>query len=124
MILVDTAIWVDHWRSRDEILAAMLLERRVVMHPFVIGEVALGSIGDREDIVASMRALPQLAPAHHAEVLRFIEAETLFGTGIGYIDAHLLAACRLTQGAKLWTRDKRLATVARRLNLAGGPPPH
>lgn len=118
MILVDTSIWIDHFRNRNETLARLLDKRRVLVHPFVVGELALGNLRQREIILDALQDLPGAVVAHNDEVLRFIEQHSLFGQGIGYIDAHVLAAVRLTPDASLWTRDKRLLGAAHRLSLA------
>jgi predicted nucleic acid-binding protein len=118
VILVDTSIWIDHFRHQDALLASMLDARRVLAHPFVIGELALGTMTQRDFILARMHRLPRAIVASDVEMLRFIDQQTLSGSGIGYVDAHLLAAARLTNGATLWTRDKRLDAAARRLSLA------
>ena len=118
MILVDTSIWVDHLRSNDATLADLLRTGSVLAHPFVIGELALGVLQQRKVILGALRNLPSATAATDDEALRFIDDEALAGLGIGYIDAHLLAATRLTPGASFWTRDKRLAIVAGRLSLA------
>ena len=118
MILVDTSVWVGHLRARERPLAELLDAGRVLTHPFVIGELALGDLRQRDLIINALRDLPPASVATDQEVLRFIDQNVLFGLGIGYIDAHLLAATRLTAGALLWTRDKRLVRVADRLGLA------
>ena len=118
MILVDTSIWIDHLRSGDEILAEMLDRREILMHPYVIGELAVGNLKPRAEILEILHDVPQVDVATDQEVLHFIETAKLFGEGIGYIDAHLLAAVRLKAGSGLWTRDKRLLNVASRLALA------
>ena len=118
MILVDTTVWVDHLQTGDEILAALLNSGRVLMHPFVVGELALGNLRQRQAILAYLQDLPQANAATDQEVLHFIERHALAGLGIGYVDIHLLASTQLTAGASLWTRDKRLASVAERLSLA------
>ena len=115
MILVDTSVWIDHFRTGDAALAQMLDQGRVLMHPFVLGELALGNFR-RRDVLATLRDLPAAFVATDNEVLDFIERNTLFGLGIGYVDAHLLAAVALTPGASLLTRDSRLATAAERLS--------
>lgn len=117
MILVDTSVWVDHLRVGDAALADLLQAGRVLAHPFVAGELALGVLRQRATILSSLRALPQATMATDDEVLGFIEANELAGGGIGYVDAHLLAATRLA-AASLWTRDRRLSRVAERLGLA------
>ena len=118
MILVDTSIWIDHFRAGDARLAAVLEANTVLSHPAVIGEIALGNLPRREMVLTALRNLPQAAIATEAELARFIEDETLHGLGIGYVDAHLLAATRLTPEATLWTRDARLAAAAARLGVA------
>ena len=96
MILVDTSVWVDHLRRRDEALAALLDRGAVLTHPFVIGEIALGHLNRREVVLSDLHDLPQASVAAEEEVLRFIFEHALFELGIGYVDAHLLAAVRLT----------------------------
>jgi predicted nucleic acid-binding protein len=122
MILVDISVWVDHLRSNNEALAGLLDIGAVLAHPFIIGELALGRMRQREIVLISLTALPRAAVATDAEVLHFIERHALFGRGIGYVDVHLLAAARLTEAASLWTNDKRLQGVADALGLAVMPP--
>lgn len=118
MILVDTSVWVDHLRAGDKALAALLEAGTVLAHPFVIGELALGNLRQREIVLDALSNLPQASVATDAEVLHFIDHHALFGRGVGYVDAHLLAAVRLTAGTELWTNDKRLHGVANQLRLA------
>ena len=118
MILVDTSVWVDHLRSGDAHLADLLERGKVVMHPFVVGEIACGSLTHRASILELLRQLPAAAVAESEEVLGFIERHSLHGKGIGYVDLHLLAAVALTQGASLWTRDKSLQAAADDLGCA------
>ena len=122
MILVDTSVWVDHLRAGDTTLAGLLHAGMVLVHPFVIGELALGNLRQRALVLGALSDLPQASVATDAEVRRFIESHALFGRGIGYLDAHLLAAARLTAGAQVWTRDQRLHGVADRLGLAATLP--
>ena len=117
MILVDTSIWIDHLRQRDERLSKLLNQCQVLAHPFVIGELALGNLQNRAAILGALQDLPQAPVATEGEVLSFIEQNALYGIGIGYIDAHLLAAVRLSPGATLWTRDKRLLAAGTGLGL-------
>ena len=121
MILVDTSIWIDHLRLADALLTELLKNGRLLIHPFVIGELAVGGLRDRRTILRDLQDLPRAVTADDAEVLRFVEENALFGLGIGYVDAHLLASTRLTPGAFLWTRDKRLQAAAKRLALAANP---
>ena len=118
MILVDTSVWIDHLRHADDVLTDLLDQEQVLMHPFIIGELALGHLRQRDAVLQALRDLRQATVAHDEEVLRTIEHERLFGIGLGYLDVHLLAAVRLTPEASLWTRDKRLLAAAERLSLA------
>ncbi len=122
MILADTSVWVDHLRAGNKALAALLDVGMVLAHPFVIGELALGNLRQREIVLQALADLPHANVATDAEVLPFIERHALSGRGIGYIDAHLLAAVKLTAGAELWTNDKRLHGVAVQMGLALTPP--
>jgi predicted nucleic acid-binding protein len=122
VILADTSVWVDHLRARDNILVQLLDADQVVMHPFILGELALGNLPQRSLILDTLRLLPQAVTASPAEVLNFIVQHRLVGLGIGYVDVHLLAAAKLTAGAGLWTRDKSLHDVAQRLALAAALP--
>lgn len=116
-MLVDTSVWIDHLRHGDAELAAALQAGQVNMHPFVVGELACGSLRARAEILGLLQALPQLQVATDKEVLFFMDAHALMGRGIGYVDMHLLSATRL--GAqRLWTRDKKLHTIATDLGLA------
>lgn len=121
MILADTSIWVDHLRRGDETLARLLEAVQITIHPFIIGEIALGHLRQRQSILESLEALPAVPVAMDDEVRRFIDAEALFGRGIGYVDVHLLASVRLSGDARLWTRDQRLAGVAQDLGLLAMP---
>lgn len=123
MILVDTSVWIDHLRVGDPKLGSRLQNGQVLTHPCVIGELALGQLSHRSEILGLLRNLPHAQTATHAEVLNLVENRHLFGLGIGYVDAHLLAATLLTAGAGLWTRDKRLAAVAAQLRLTNHDEP-
>ena len=118
MILVDTSVWVDHLRQGERALADLLEAGMVLAHPFVIGELALGELRERELVLGALQGLPRARAASDGEVLHFIARHTLFGIGIGYVDAHLLAAVRLTPGSALWTRDRRLDRIAKQTGLA------
>lgn len=118
MILVDSSVWIDHLRADDERLIELLAAEEVLGHPFVTGEIALGYLRRRDAILADLRDLPQAVVATDQEVLDLINRLPLFGRGIGYVDAHLLAAVRLTAGARLWTKERRLKAVAAELGLA------
>lgn len=118
MILVDTSIWVDHLRKGAPTLAGVLEQGEVLMHPFVLGELACGGLKNRREVLRLLGELPKAPIATEPEVLDFIERRALMGRGMGYIDVHLLASVALTGTARLWTRDKRLAAVAEELKLA------
>ena len=118
MILVDTSVWIDHIKSADPQLSAMLRGDRVLAHPFVLGELAMGSLRQRVSVMTVYRKLPQAITANDEDVLRTIEAHALHGRGIGCIDAHLLVSARLTPDTQLWTRDRRLTAAAEALGVA------
>jgi len=120
VILVDISVWIDHLQSGDEQLSALLSGGEVLGHPFVMGELALGNLRQREALLSDLQDLPQAIVASDEEVLNLINHQTLFGRGIGYVDAHLLAAVLLTADSKLWTRDRRLQVVAAELGVAPG----
>jgi len=111
MILVDTSVWVDHFRSRNPALSSLLSDGQVFGHPFVIGELACGNIRSRAVTLAELSHLPEAITAHHGEVMRLIEQRRLWGVGIGWVDAHLIASARLLE-CSLWTLDLALAEAA------------
>lgn len=118
MIVVDASVWVGHLRAGDEDLAGLLNAAQVLVHPFVVGELACGNLRNRTEVLTLLQHLPRAPVATNAEVSIFIEQRRLMGRGIGYIDAHLLAATALAGTARLWTRDKRLRHLAAALQLA------
>ncbi len=117
MILADTSVWIDHLRSGDKELGTQLSQGRIVIHPFVIAELALGSLRKRTETLALLERLPQTRVAGLSEVRSMIEARRLYGLGIGLIDAHLVASVFINPPALLWTRDKRLRKVAAALGI-------
>ena len=118
MWLVDTSVWIDHLRAGNAVLANALNNTQVWGHPWVLGEIALGSLKNRTAVLQALRHLPQAAVASSDEVLRLLEAEQLHNQGLGFVDVALLAATRLTPRTQLWTLDKRLAQVAQKMGLA------
>ena len=120
-VLVDSSVWVNHLRRTDVVLQRLLADVRVLCHPAVIGELALGSIRDRRSTLGLLGDLPRAAVADDKEVLAFIERRNLAGRGVGLVDAQLLAAAALTPGSRLWTADKRLKSAATNLELAFDP---
>jgi predicted nucleic acid-binding protein len=115
--LVDTSIWIDHFRRNDSILVRLLEDQQILMHPFVIGELALGILKQRSRVLHDLLNIASAAKASDEEVLVLIERHQFAGSGLGYIDAHLLASASIS-GASLWTRDKRLQKTAASLGLA------
>ena len=120
-IIADSPIWIDHLNNGEAELASQLRRRRIVLHPMIIGEIALGSLANRRAVLEELEALPQVRPASHLEVMALIEWAKLASSGIGYVDAHLLAATRQLANGRLWTRDKRLQAQAERLGVAHVP---
>ena len=116
MVLVDTSIWISHFRKNNSHLKKLLLDESVACHPFIIDELACGNIKNRKEIIPLLQALPQALIAENDEVLQFIEQKKIMGMGIGLIDVHLLASSLLT-GIPLWTTDKRLSTTASKFNI-------
>jgi len=117
LILVDTSVWVDHLRSGVPLLANLLREGEVLIHPWVIGEIACGNLRNRQQVLDLLLGLPTALVASDSEVLLLIERGNLMGRGIGYVDAHLLTAAKLSR-CGLWTQDRRLAAVAQEQGLA------
>ena len=117
MILVDTSVWVEHLRSGLLRLASLLQDGKVLIHPWVIGELACGTLSNRRQVLELLQGLPAATVASDAEVLLLIERDQLMGRGIGYVDVHLLASARLSH-CRLWTQDRRLAAVAQEQGLA------
>lgn len=121
MILVDTSVWVDHLRRGDAKLASALEGGLVFTHPFIVGELACGRMGNRSEVLGLLRSLPHAAVASDDEALRYIDVHRLMGRGIGYIDVHLLASTALSGELRLWTRDRRLDEVAEDLGTTYRP---
>jgi len=120
VILVDTSVWVDHLRRGNPDLAGLLEQEQVACHPFVIGELALGSLRQRREILDSLAELPSVPIIDHEEALALVEQRGLAGKGIGWVDVHLVASALLGT-LSFWTLDRRLANVARDLDLAWTP---
>ncbi|RLA38611.1 MAG: VapC toxin family PIN domain ribonuclease [Gammaproteobacteria bacterium] len=118
MILVDTSIWIDHLRKKGGRLVAVLEANLVLIHPFIIGELACGNLRNRDGLLGHLHELPQITVATDSEVLHFIQQGNLMARGVGYLDMHLLASVQLHGHARLWTRDKRLAAISRELQLS------
>ena len=116
MILVDTSVWIEHLRAGSDRLKTLLFDQQVLCHPFVVGELACGTLQNREEILTMLKALPEAHLLEHEEVMTFLEARRIYGRGIGWVDAHLLASTLLTRAA-LWTFDKPLRRAAAALNV-------
>lgn len=117
MILADTSVWIDHFRSGNEQLRKHLFQGSIVIHPFVVAELALGSLQKRVETFALLDLLPKVRVAQMNEVRLAIEARSLYSRGIGLIDAHLIASILINPPALLWTRDKQLCQVAEDLGI-------
>ena len=117
MILADTSVWIDHFRSAIPEMQKLLANDQIIMHPFVVAELALGSLRSRTSTLHYLDSLPPARVAHLSEVRHMIEAHAIYSKGIGLIDAHLLASCLLPPGTQLWTRDAALETVAAALGV-------
>lgn len=111
IILVDTSVWVEHFREGQSILADRLMDGSILTHSFVIGELACGNLKNRTETLRDLRALPPAVPASESEVMHLVENRRLWGLGIGWIDAHLIASALLSM-CQFWTRDKRLIRAA------------
>lgn len=121
MILIDTSIWIDHLHRPERLVNDLIAADQVLGHPLIVGEIAMGSIADRD---RRLYQLDRLRPAERASdfIVRYmIEAHRLYATGINYIDMQILASTRLTPHARLWTRDKRLAAAAAQLDVGFDP---
>jgi predicted nucleic acid-binding protein len=121
VILVDTCVWVEHFRAGHPQLTQALDRSQVLGHRWVVGELALGSMGNRIEILTLLRGLPQADVASDEEVLTFIDQRELYGMGIGYVDAQLLCSTLLRDATHLWTTDKRLVGAADRLGIRTQP---
>lgn len=117
MILADTSVWIAHFRKADQDLAQALEAGTVAVHPFILGELACGNLRRRAEVLAHLRRLPEVAAVSDAEAMHLLESRRLMGTGLGWVDVHLLASA-LVAGVRLRTRDGPLARAAAQLGLA------
>jgi predicted nucleic acid-binding protein len=120
VILADTAVWIAHFRADEPEMRAQLSRGNVAMHPFIVAELALGSLRERERTLGMLERLSQVRVAQLSEVRRMIEAHSLYSKRIGLTDAHLIAAALITPFTQLWTRDKRLQSIAQALHIDAG----
>ena len=116
MVLVDSSVWINHFRKSDPQLTRLLSQELVLTHPFIIGELACGNLGNRKEIISLLCALPSVLKATDAELLFFIDEHRVMGKGLGLIDIHLLASAKLAVCA-LWTDDLRLKRIADLLKI-------
>jgi predicted nucleic acid-binding protein len=123
-VLVDTSVWVAHFRQRNDVLANLLDLDLVMVHPLILGEIACGTPPNRLQTLGDLGSLQQVQQASVREVIDFIERERLFGLGCGLIDLQLLASTLLTQGVALWSMDKRLCALAERFGVMHQPITH
>jgi len=121
MILADTTIWIDHFRSENKEMRRQLDARNIAIHPFIVAELALGSLRDRLRTLASLDFLPRVRVAQISEVREMIEIRSLYSRGIGLTDAHLIASCLIDSPTQLWTNDKRLSNAAESLAVGASP---
>lgn len=121
MILPDTSIWIDYFRTANARMAALVEAEEVLVHPFVIGELAMGRLRSREQTLSDLCDMEPAILVADDDVLRMVEIRALHGRGIGFVDAHLLASVLHTPEAKLWTRDKRLRAIAAELGVDANP---
>jgi predicted nucleic acid-binding protein len=118
LILVDTSVWIDHFRAPVTALEKLSRDEQILGHPFITGELAVGHLRNWTGTIEALRQLLQAKVASEAEFLTLISNERLDATGLGFVDVHLLASCRLVPGTLLWSRDKRLAKYADQLGVA------
>jgi len=117
LILADTSVWIDHLRAGNKELRQHLNQGQIVIHPFIIAELALGSLKERTKTLALLDRLPQVRVAQLNEIRAMIEARRLYSLGIGLTDAHLIASVLINPPTLLWTRDKQLRKVAKALGI-------
>ncbi len=117
MILADTSIWIDYFRSGNEEMRKLLGNGQIMIHPFLVGELALGSLRERTKILAFLDRLPRVRVARLEEVRQMVESRSLYSQGIGLTDAHLIASVFITPSTRLWTKDKALRRVAEALSV-------
>lgn len=122
MILADTSVWIEHFRVGSDELRNQLTRRQIVMHPFIVAELALGSLSKRAATLAYLEHLPAVHVAQLDEVRQMIEARSLYSLGLGLIDAHLIASVFINPSTQLWTKDKRLRGVAAALGIHANLP--
>jgi len=121
VILIDTSVWVDHFRVPDEAVARLIRTKTAAVHPFVLGELIMGNLLDWQRTVEGLRSLPEAEAVGEDDFITFVADQKLQGSGVGFVDAHLLASCRLGRDLRLWCKDKRLGNWAESLGVAWSP---
>lgn len=121
LILADTSVWADHLRSPSPIMLHLVEQERLLMHPMVIGELCMGNLPNRTVFIRGLHRIDKIDRAQDNEVFQLVEANRLFGTGVGWIDAHLLASVLIADDVRLWTRDRRLNAAAEKLGVSAQP---
>jgi len=116
MVLIDTSIWIDHFRNSNDQLVELLNDGEVFCHPLIIGELACGNIKNRKEILTALQALPQSSVVDHDEIMFFIDKNQIMGKGLGYSDIALLASALVTM-IPLWTFDQKPSAIAKKLNI-------
>ena len=116
MILIDTSIWIDHFRNENRLLSTLLMQGAVVMHEFIMGELAIGNFKNRKVVLSLLDSIPKLSKLTHDEFIYFLERNSFYGKGVGFVDIHLLGSSKLA-GVKIWTLDRRLLELAIKQNL-------
>jgi predicted nucleic acid-binding protein len=122
VIVVDTSVWINHLRIPSKLLGQLLGLEQVLIHPFVVGELACGNLANRKEIIALLHSLPAAPRADDDEILFFVERHKLMGRGLGLVDVHLLASAMIG-AASLWTADSNLGLAARNLRIEFGQHP-
>ena len=117
-VLADTSVWIDHFRDYDPMMGQLAEAKRLMMHPFIIGELSMGNLHNRGSFLRQLKQMRSVAKVDDVEVFALVEAQRLHGTGIGWVDAHLLTSVLLMDDVRLWTRDRRLNAAAERLGRA------
>ena len=116
MILVDSSVWIEHFRTENRLLSGLLMQGAIVLHEFILGELAIGNFKNRKEILSLLDSIPKLSKLTHDEFIYFLEKHSFYGKGVGFVDIHLLGSTKLA-GVKIWTLDKRLLQLAESLNL-------
>jgi predicted nucleic acid-binding protein len=116
MILVDSSVWIDHFRNHNKILESLLFSGSVIIHEFIFGELAIGNFKNRKLIINLLDSIPKITKLNHSEFIFFINHHSLFGKGIGFVDVHLLGSSKM-EGVKIWSLDKKLMKFATDMNI-------